>query len=63
VANLPDYIDPTHNLARPMGVMGLPVTVIVDPEGREVARLMGEATWNGDSAKAILGALIAGEGL
>jgi thiol-disulfide isomerase/thioredoxin len=63
VANLPDYIDPTHNLARPMGVMGLPVTVIVDPEGREVARLMGEATWNGDSAKAILGALIAGERL
>lgn len=60
VTNLPRYVDPNHDLARPMAVFGLPVTVIVDPEGREMARLMGEATWDSDSAKAILRALMAG---
>jgi thiol-disulfide isomerase/thioredoxin len=59
VTNLPAFVDPRHDLARPMGVMGLPITVILDPEGREVARLMGEASWDGESAKAILAALMA----
>jgi thiol-disulfide isomerase/thioredoxin len=60
VTNLPRYVDPRNDLARPMGVMGLPVTAIIDPEGREIARMMGEATWDGDSAKSILRALLAG---
>jgi thiol-disulfide isomerase/thioredoxin len=58
VDNLPSYIDPKLALASRMGVMGLPVTIILDPEGREVARMMGEATWDGDSARAILRTLI-----
>lgn len=62
VDNLPTYIDPRHGLAAPMGVMGLPVTVILNPEGQEVARMMGEATWDGDSAKAILAALMSSGG-
>ena len=60
VTNLPLYVDPRHDLARPMGVMGLPITVILDPEGREVARMIGEATWDGESATAILTALMSG---
>jgi hypothetical protein len=44
-----------------MGVFGLPVTVILDAEGREIARLIGEADWQSDSAKAIVAALIAQE--
>lgn len=60
VDNLPAYIDPRQVLARPMGVMGLPVTVILNPEGQEVGRLIGEADWAGESARAILGALIEG---
>jgi thiol-disulfide isomerase/thioredoxin len=58
--SLPRYIDPDHNLARPMAVFGLPVTAILDPEGREVARMMGDAAWDSDSAKAILRALMEG---
>jgi hypothetical protein len=42
-----------------MGVLGLPVTVILDPEGREIARLIGDAEWDSDSAKAIVSALTA----
>ena len=39
----------------------LPVTVIVNPEGQEVARLIGDAHWDGADAQAVLKALIAGQ--
>ena len=62
VTNLPLYLDPRQKLAREMGVMGLPVTVILDPEGREVGRLIGDVHWDSDSALAILKALSASVG-
>jgi hypothetical protein len=40
--------------------MGLPITVILNPEGQEIARMRGDADWSSDSAKAIVSALIAG---
>ena len=58
---LPVLRDPSSELARGMGVMGLPVTVILNPEGQEVARLIGDAEWDSASAKAVLGALVAGQ--
>ena len=61
VNTLPILRDPQSELARGMGVMGLPVTVILNPEGQEVARLIGDAEWDSDSAKAVLGALVAGQ--
>lgn len=61
VKSLPILRDPQSQLAHAMGVMGLPVTVILNPEGQEVARLMGDAEWDSDSAKAVLGALVAGQ--
>jgi thiol-disulfide isomerase/thioredoxin len=54
VDNLPRHQDPRQALAREMAVLGLPVTVLIDPEGREVARLMGDADWSSDSAKAVI---------
>ena len=59
VENLPLHADPKMFLARSMGVLGLPVTVILDRDGMEIARLQGDADWSSDSAKAILKALIA----
>jgi len=41
-----------------MGIFGLPITVLIDPEGREIARLRGDADWASDSAKSIIKALI-----
>ncbi len=61
VTGLPILRDPTSTLARGMGVMGLPVTVILNPEGQEVARLIGDAEWDSESAQAVLGALVAGQ--
>jgi len=60
VTALPVLRDPKSELARNMGVMGLPVTVILNPGGREVARLIGDAEWDSASAQAVLGALVAG---
>jgi thiol-disulfide isomerase/thioredoxin len=51
--------DPTSDLAHQMGVFGLPVTVIVSPEGAEVARLIGGAEWDSPGAQAVLAALMA----
>ena len=41
-----------------MSVLGLPITVILNPEGQEIARLRGDADWASDNAKAVLAALI-----
>lgn len=60
VTNLPILRDPKSELARQTGVMGLPVTLIVNPDGAEVARLIGDAEWDSDSAKAILHAFMSG---
>lgn len=54
VDNLPLYRDPQSGLAREMGVLGLPITVILNPEGQEVARMRGDADWASDNAKDIL---------
>ncbi|MHA6346777.1 TlpA family protein disulfide reductase [Roseivivax sp. CAU 1761] len=60
VSNLPLHRDPKSALARDMAVLGLPVTLILDPEGREVARLQGDADWSSASAKAVLRELVGG---
>jgi len=59
VKNLPVLLDPKSGLARQMGVFGLPLTVILDPKGREVARLIGDAEWDSADARAMLAALTA----
>ena len=61
VTGLPVLRDPKSALARQMGVMGLPVTVIVNPDGAEVARLIGDAEWDSDNARQIIAALMAAE--
>ncbi|WP_300516864.1 TlpA disulfide reductase family protein [Aliiroseovarius sp.] len=59
VSALPILLDPRQKLARDMGVLGLPATVLLNREGEEVARMVGDADWNSDSAKAILRSLMA----
>ncbi|MNF13785.1 hypothetical protein D3C80_2157510 [compost metagenome] len=52
--NLPVLLDPRQTLAREMGVMGMPVTVLIDRDGNEIARLIGGADWSSDAAKALI---------
>ena len=60
VETLPILLDPKQKLARDMAVLGLPISVILNPEGQEIARLRGDADWHSDSARAIVAALLAG---
>ena len=62
VDNLPLHTDPRQSLARAMGVLGLPVTVILDPQGREIGRMQGDADWSSENAMAIMQTLIDAEG-
>lgn len=57
--NLPLHTDAQQKLARALGIAGLPVTVLIDREGREAARLIGEAAWDAPEAKAVIEALLA----
>lgn len=61
ITNLPRHQDPRQAVAREMAVLGLPITVLLNREGEEIARLRGDAEWNSDSAKKIIRALIASD--
>lgn len=62
VSNLPLHRDPKQAIAREMGVLGLPITVILNRDGQEIARMRGDADWSSDNAKEILRAVIAAPG-
>ncbi len=59
IAHVAPLRDPKTELARPLGILGLPATLIVNPEGQEVGRLIGDADWSTPEAKAVLAALAA----
>lgn len=59
VENLPMMTDAKLEMARAFGVMGMPVTVLIDAQGRERGRLIGTADWAGPDAIATITALIA----
>lgn len=61
VQSLKVGFDPDMSVARKMLVVGLPTTVIIDSEGFEVARMVGEADWSSDSAFDIV-RMLHGEG-
>lgn len=54
LTHLPKYFDPRMQMARELGALGLPVSVLIDPEGREVARLMGDLEWDSAEAQAFI---------
>jgi thiol-disulfide isomerase/thioredoxin len=65
VENLKVMHDRTNDVARQAGVLGLPVTLILDRQGREIARMLGDADWDSPDARALLRRIIemtAGDG-
>lgn len=46
VRHLAIYIDRAGKVARELGTFGLPATLLVDREGRELGRLVGPAEWD-----------------
>lgn len=46
VRHLAIYIDRAGKVARELGTFGLPATLLIDREGRELGRLVGPAEWD-----------------
>jgi thiol-disulfide isomerase/thioredoxin len=45
-AELPVYIDTKSAFLHAFGATGLPLTVLIDPQGREIARASGAVPWD-----------------
>lgn len=61
VAYLDLYIDDTMKSAAALGAFGLPLTLLIDPEGREVGRLVGPAEWDAPDMIEFLRGFIPGD--
>jgi thiol-disulfide isomerase/thioredoxin len=48
------YLDPSATAASALGTPGLPVTLLIDREGREVGRKLGPAEWDSPRIIALL---------
>jgi thiol-disulfide isomerase/thioredoxin len=60
ISNLKIYRAPTGGASRTLSACGLPTTIVLDRDGREVGRVLGPAEWDGDEALATLKALLLG---
>ena len=58
VDNLPLHKDPKQKLSREFRILGLPATVILDANGDEIARFIGDADWSSEDAIAVISNLI-----
>jgi thiol-disulfide isomerase/thioredoxin len=58
VENLALYADPTTRLSSLLKAVGLPITVLLDTEGREIGRLVGPAEWDSEDAKRLIRAVM-----
>ena len=54
IKHLTMYVDQTSLAFTNLRILGLPTTMIVDANGRELARLIGPATWNEPDMEAFL---------
>ena len=48
------HLDPTNAVVRALAAPGLPVSVVLDREGRELGRVLGAAEWDSPEFEAIL---------
>ena len=50
VSSLAFYHDPSTRLGHKLQAIGMPATLLLDREGREIGRLIGPADWDGEDA-------------
>ncbi len=63
IRNLAVHVDHQRKAGEALGVPVLPTTLLIDPQGREIARFVGPAAWDGPESLALLRALKAGKTL
>jgi thiol-disulfide isomerase/thioredoxin len=52
--NLKLYVDPTAKQGNALKLIGMPTTILIDRQGRELGRLAGPAEWDSDDAKKLI---------
>lgn len=62
VANLELYLDPPNAAMGALGPRGLPTTILVSPEGKEIGRVEGEVAWDSPEIVAFLRKMMGGRG-
>jgi len=58
VKSLATYVDATGKASKPLRVIGMPTTLLIDADGREVGRLIGPAEWDSTAAKKLIEATL-----
>ena len=48
------YVDQTGAALHQLGLLGIPATLLINPEGREVGRKLGPAEWDSAEVAAVL---------
>jgi thiol-disulfide isomerase/thioredoxin len=54
VQRLALYVDATARATSELRVVGLPATLLLDADGREIGRLLGPAEWDSEDAKRLI---------
>ena len=57
-SNLKLYIDSTAKQGTALRAIGMPTTILIDKEGRELGRLTGPAEWDSEDAKELIKAAL-----
>ncbi len=58
IQKLAMYLDSSAKATRELGAVGLPTTLLLDREGREVGRLIGPAEWDSPAMVEFIGCVI-----
>lgn len=58
VRSLAYYADPTGRAPSQVKAIGMPATLLIDSDGREIGRLMGPAEWDSPDAKRLIEAAL-----
>ncbi|MCB1520601.1 MAG: TlpA family protein disulfide reductase [Hyphomicrobiaceae bacterium] len=58
IKSLKFYADPSARAGSKVKAIGMPATLLVDTEGREIGRLMGPAEWDSPDAKRLIEAAL-----
>lgn len=59
VEKLSVFADPTVRIHSGLKAIGMPATLLLDRQGREIGRLVGPAEWDSEEAKTLIKAAIA----
>ncbi|MGC8807361.1 MAG: TlpA family protein disulfide reductase [Thiomonas sp.] len=46
IGHLPIYVDPTTHALDTLNILGTPTTILIDKQGKEIARTMGPEDWD-----------------